>query len=117
MYEISCTSMHVHLRVYILQFCTLLGIILYCMVSARLPYSDDGQLAELIWERRQSPDIPSWVSNECGKLIKSLLKYRSERRFTEVQIMTHPWMWAETRRLPWCKPHPQSKKKKESTRI
>jgi MAP/microtubule affinity-regulating kinase len=81
-----------------------LGIILYCMVSARLPYADDGKLADLMWERRRSPDIPSWVTLECCKLIRLSLRYRAERRVEILEMMTHPWMWADTRKLPWYKP-------------
>ena len=81
-----------------------LGIILYCMVSARLPYADDGQLADLIWERRQSPEIPSWVSSECCNLICWALRYRAERRINETQMMSHNWMWIDSRKLPWLKP-------------
>ena len=82
-----------------------LGIILYCMVSARLPYADDGQLADLIWERRQSPEIPSWVSTDCSNLICWSLRYRAERRINEIQMMSHKWMWIESRKLPWNKPY------------
>lgn len=82
-----------------------LGVILYCMVSARLPYADDGQLTELIWERREAPDVPSWVSPECCKLIRSSLRYKAERRINETQMMTHSWMWVESRRLPWTRLH------------
>ena len=81
-----------------------LGVILYCMVSARLPYADDGQLADLMWERRRSPEIPSWVSLECCRLIRSALRYRPERRLNIRDMMSHPWMWLETRKLPWFKP-------------
>lgn len=81
-----------------------LGVILYCMVSARLPYADDGHLADLMWERRRSPEIPSWVSLECCRLVRLALRYRSERRIGVLDMMTHPWMWMETRKLPWFKP-------------
>ena len=81
-----------------------IGIILYCMVSARLPYADNGQLPDLMWERHCPPEMPNWISSECKDLIHHILKYRPEQRLKERDIMSHLWMRLETRRLPWLKP-------------
>ena len=81
-----------------------LGVILYCMFVARLPYSDDGQLADLMWERRRPPEMPSHLLCITGfNLIHHCLTYRPDHRLSMQQVLSHRWMMYGSRKLPWTK--------------
>ena len=69
-----------------------MGIILFAMLMARLPFSDSGRLKQLLKERMKPPLLPSNLSLECRDLIEKLLCYDPERRLSLVQMTTHPWM-------------------------
>lgn len=81
-----------------------LGVILFCMFVARLPYSDDGHLADLMWERRRPPDLPSKLfSPTAFNIIQHCLTYRPEYRLSMQELLSHTWMMYGSRQLPWTK--------------
>ena len=73
-----------------------MGVILYAMKAARLPFADSGQLECLLMERIRSPLIPDHVSLLCRDLICRLIVYRPSNRSTLSQALAHPWMMEGT---------------------
>ena len=79
------------------------GVVLYCMAVARLPYSDDGQLADLMWERRKPPLKSELMSPMLMELIEQMLMYRSEQRISLSHITTHQWLMVGHKKRPQTK--------------
>lgn len=77
-----------------------MGVILFAMKAARLPFADSGQLECLLMERIRSPLVPDHISLICRDLISRLIVYRPVNRFTLSQALAHPWMMEGS-------PHPE----------
>ena len=71
-----------------------LGIILYAMVMAKLPFRDKGTLQELLDERKEPPALAHTLSLECVDLILLMLTYDPRNRIPLQQIYSHPWLRA-----------------------
>ena len=71
-----------------------LGIILYAMVTAKLPFCDKGTLQELLDERKEPPALSNNLSPECVDLILCMLTYDPRKRIGLPQIFSHPWLRA-----------------------
>lgn len=71
-----------------------LGVILYAMVMARLPFHDKGTLQELLRERMEPPALSSDLSAECCDLILQMLTYDPRNRICLPMIFSHPWLKA-----------------------
>lgn len=71
-----------------------LGVILYAMVMARLPFHDKGTLQELLRERMEPPALSSDLSAECYDLILQMLTYDPRNRIRLPMIFSHPWLRA-----------------------
>ena len=69
-----------------------MGVILFAMVVQRLPYSDNGMLAELLLERKWVPSIPDRVNQQCQDLIRKMLLYSDRDRLPLHRVLAHPWM-------------------------
>ena len=72
-----------------------MGVILFCMVDARLPFDDKQQdVGEMLKERKQVPPIERSVSIYCKELIGHMLSYNKERRAGVQEIMCKQWLHA-----------------------
>ena len=74
--------------------CWSLGVILYKMLSGRLPFPSRVQ-DERILSGRFTPMIGcAWdrVSKEAKNLIRSLLEVDLDRRLSSEEILRHPWI-------------------------
>lgn len=71
-----------------------LGVILYAMVMARLPFHDKGTLQELLQERMEPPVLSYELSAECCDLILQMLTYDPRNRICLPMIFSHPWLRA-----------------------
>lgn len=69
-----------------------MGVILYAMLMGRLPFSDSGEMQELLAERMHPPRLPVRLSPECTDLIHRMLSYDPAGRLTVEEVMIHPWM-------------------------
>ncbi|KAK7105126.1 hypothetical protein V1264_019728 [Littorina saxatilis] len=71
-----------------------MGVILYIMVCASMPY-DDSNIKKMIkdqLERRVGFSRSKVVTSEAKDLIRHILEVNVNRRFTLPQILAHPWM-------------------------
>ena len=50
-----------------------MGVILYAMLVGRLPFSDSGEMQELLAERMHPPRLPVCLSPECTDLMLSYI--------------------------------------------
>eukprot|EP01127_Copromyxa_protea_P023993 TRINITY_DN925_c0_g1_i1.p1 TRINITY_DN925_c0_g1~~TRINITY_DN925_c0_g1_i1.p1 ORF type:complete len:504 (-),score=73.28 TRINITY_DN925_c0_g1_i1:388-1824(-) len=67
------------------------GIILYALVTARLPF-DDTYLPHLFNKIKSGKyHMPSYLSPECKDLIKRILLVNPVERLTVAEIRQHPW--------------------------
>ena len=71
-----------------------MGIILYAMVMAKLPFCDKGTLQELLDERKEPPALSHNLSSECIDLILCMLTYDPRNRISLPCIFSHPWLRA-----------------------
>ena len=71
-----------------------MGIILFAMVTGRLPYSDKGSLKRLLSERKKEPSFPLSVrvTESCRHLICQMLTYNPEERLSLEEVIEHPWV-------------------------
>lgn len=69
-----------------------LGVLLYAMVCARLPFHADSVGAMLQAILNDKPVIPSHLSPELQDLLKALLKKDPRHRITLADIKRHPWV-------------------------
>lgn len=67
------------------------GVILYIMVSGRLPFEDPntGTLVKMVL--RANPPFPATFSDTLKDLIRNLLRRDPSRRLTLEEIRRHPW--------------------------
>ncbi|PVD26798.1 hypothetical protein C0Q70_14477 [Pomacea canaliculata] len=71
-----------------------MGVILYIMVCASMPY-DDSNIKKMIrdqLERKVGFSRSKVVSNEAKDLIRKILEVNVKKRYTLLQIMAHTWM-------------------------
>ena len=70
-----------------------MGVILYCMVVARLPFDDKQQdVKEMLKERKCVSNIERPVSAHCKELIGHMLAYKKDRRAGIQEIMCNQWL-------------------------
>ena len=72
-----------------------MGVILYAMVTGRLPFKDS-DVKSLLCDISKLLRFPSRVSDECKDLIRAMLTFNPKERATLDEIKTHSWM----RKLP-----------------
>uniref|UniRef100_A0A8C4LWM8 non-specific serine/threonine protein kinase n=1 Tax=Equus asinus asinus TaxID=83772 RepID=A0A8C4LWM8_EQUAS len=68
-----------------------LGVILYAMVSGKLPFKER-QPHRMLQLMRRGPTFPPGLSPECQDLIRGLLQLRPRARLGLQQVATHCWM-------------------------
>ncbi|MCQ2818442.1 MAG: protein kinase [archaeon] len=68
------------------------GIILYQMVTGKLPFEDNNVMNLYKKIKAGKYDVPDHVSNNCKNLIKEMLQVYSKNRIKVAQIKNHPWM-------------------------
>ena len=73
-----------------------MGVILYCMVMAKLPFSDESDLCQMLLERRLPPKMDNLVSPLCKVVVFGMLTYRRESRLTLQQVMGQQWLNSNT---------------------
>ena len=67
------------------------GVILYALLTGRLPF-DDNNIRRLLKKVRAGRYlIPNWVSADIKDLISRMLTVDPERRISIAQIKAHPW--------------------------
>ncbi|KAF8722080.1 hypothetical protein HU200_022712 [Digitaria exilis] len=68
------------------------GVILYVMLSGRMPFegADLSDVARKV--RRGSYVVPAWVSDDARDLIAGMLVVRQEKRATIAEVMAHRWL-------------------------
>lgn len=71
------------------------GIVLYAMICGYLPFEDknNNELFKKIMEGKYA--VPSFVSDSCKDLIKSILNVDYTKRYSINEIISHPWMASE----------------------
>ena len=70
-----------------------MGVVLYCMVMARLPFSDKQQeVPDMLSERNKVPAIQKPVTESCKNLVTRLLTYEKEKRPNIQEVMSHQWL-------------------------
>ena len=69
-------------------------MVLYAMISGRLPFSDGGAMEKLLKERMKPPSFPrhARVTADCVDLVKKLLQYDPSRRLSLDEVIRHPWL-------------------------
>ncbi|KAI9244448.1 kinase-like domain-containing protein [Sporodiniella umbellata] len=69
------------------------GVILYAMVTGRLPFDDEqmGRLLAKIKRGKYRP-LPGYVSQDLQDLIQRMLVIDPHQRLTIAEISTHPWL-------------------------
>jgi serine/threonine protein kinase len=67
------------------------GIVLYSMLTGRIPWRCRNQ-QELIREARAGPDDIPGVSSQCNDLLKKLINPDPTRRPKAASVVEHPWM-------------------------
>ncbi|XP_032171659.1 testis-specific serine/threonine-protein kinase 5-like [Mustela erminea] len=75
-----------------------LGIILYAMVSGKLPFREH-RPRRVLHLMRRGPAFRPGVSPECQDLIRGLLQLRPRARLDLQQVATHCWMLPTTHAL------------------
>jgi serine/threonine protein kinase len=83
-----------------------LGVVLYGMVSGRLPFGSvfSGELVESILENR--PDYPSGTSEELSDLLDRMLEKEADDRIDIKRVMGHPWVKAVSADMKWASEAP-----------
>ncbi|KAF4022140.1 hypothetical protein G4228_014096 [Cervus hanglu yarkandensis] len=68
-----------------------LGVILYAMVTGKLPFKER-QPHRMLYLMRRGPTFRPGLSPECQDLIRGLLQLRPRARLGLQQVATHHWM-------------------------
>ncbi|KAM8784525.1 testis-specific serine/threonine-protein kinase 5-like [Rhynchonycteris naso] len=68
-----------------------LGVILYAMVTGKLPFKEH-QPHRMVLLMRRGPTFPPGLSPECQDLIRALLQLCPRARLGLQQVATHHWM-------------------------
>ena len=70
-----------------------MGVILYCMVMARLPFCDkQHEIPDMLSERSKVPPIQKPVTESCKNIVSRLLTYEKEKRPGIQEVMSHQWL-------------------------
>lgn len=70
-----------------------MGVILYCLLMARLPYCDkEHDVSKMLDERRNPPPMRYPMTITCKDLLARLLTFTKEKRASIQIIMSHHWM-------------------------
>ena len=68
------------------------GVILYAMVTGQLPWTKRNQHELFKQIRHCHYKIPPFLSNECQRVITSLLQKDPDKRPTAQQLLDYPWI-------------------------
>ena len=68
-----------------------IGVVLYAMVSGRLPFKDN-DIKTLLSDIASKITFRSRISKECQDLVRGMLTFNVSDRMTLEQIKAHPWM-------------------------
>lgn len=71
------------------------GVILYALLTARLPFDDDYIPLLFSKIKRGKFKMPSFLSGPCQDLIRSMLVVDPLKRITIPEIKKHPWFTAD----------------------
>jgi len=63
-----------------------LGVVLYAMVTSKLPFDSVGQLLKGTY------DIPEGMDEDLKQLLKSMLESDPQKRVTVQDVLSHPWL-------------------------
>jgi len=68
------------------------GVVLYTMLAGGLPLADDEGLQGLSKSENHRVYYPSWFSNNSVSLLRKLLEYDPEKRWSVRQCKAHQWL-------------------------
>jgi hypothetical protein len=68
------------------------GVVLFAMVSGRLPFTGESTPSVLHAILESEPDFGAMPSPELGDLVKGMLSKDPAARLTIREILTHPWL-------------------------
>jgi serine/threonine protein kinase len=71
------------------------GVILYALLTGRLPFDDDNIQRLLNKVRTGIYHMPSEIPEECQSLLRAMLTVEPEKRITVEAIMRHPWFLSQ----------------------
>ena len=72
-----------------------MGVILYAMVSGRLPFRDTS-VKTLMSQIASGIQFPDGISDQCKDLIRKMLVFSPKERLPTWKITEHPWMTMDT---------------------
>ncbi|EDQ90849.1 uncharacterized protein MONBRDRAFT_36366 [Monosiga brevicollis MX1] len=82
-----------------------LGVILFMMVTGRLPFQEPNDYQTITKIVDVKFEIPAFVSNECKDLISRLLVKEPSDRISLAEILAHPWLEGVVINLPSATPY------------
>lgn len=71
------------------------GVILYALLTGRLPFDDDNIQRLLNKVRTGIYHMPSDISEECQNLLRAMLTVEPEKRISLEAIKKHPWFLSQ----------------------
>jgi len=69
-----------------------LGVLLYVMICGFYPFDGKSEMELFGCIRRGTFNLPNFVSDECGQLIKMMLNSTPSERATIVTVKNHSWL-------------------------